>query len=217
MSNRELAPNIRLQNLMDALADSEFETSEEILPQEQTEDTRQLLLKALPAKSRSSGDLLDCQSISPHTWEHARQALEFYFTQRHAAAIAEDLAHETLTAVLCRDLQFESEQDFLRVCYASARNILRSARRAGTQVPSASLGTPAYAETLAPAAVELNDYLNKVLETGKEQLQQQRLVQDSMALEREHLAFGGAEANRNRVRIHRARKKLASIIRIVDR
>jgi len=54
--------------------------------------------------------MINCRSVSPKTWEHARQALVFFFTRRHGLYGAEDLAHETLAAILGReDYRFEQE------------------------------------------------------------------------------------------------------------
>src|SRR5690349_564754 len=73
---------------------------------------------------------MNCRSVSPKTWEYARQALVFYFSRRHGLSNSEDLAHETLASILSRDdYQFEKEEDFLKVCYGFACHVLQTARR----------------------------------------------------------------------------------------
>src|SRR5437764_6395485 len=72
----------------------------------------------------------NCRSISRETWVQAHKALIFFFSRR-GASNPEDLAQDTLTALLSReDYEFEKEDDFLRVCYGFAKNILREGYRA---------------------------------------------------------------------------------------
>src|ERR1039458_2426252 len=114
---------------------------------------------------------MNCRSVSAKTWEHARQALVFYFTRRHGLTNAEDLAHETLTTILSReDYQFENEEDFLRVCYGFACHILQTTRRkAGRDISTSLEGNSpiSWQDTQGLKDAELNVYLNEVFRLGR--------------------------------------------------
>ncbi len=162
--------------------------------------------------------MFNCRSVSPKTWEFARQALVFYFTRRHGLVGAEDLAHETLAAILKReDYQFEQEEDFLKVCYGFASHILQSARREDFRGADSSLEC-----SLASPAVhtgglndtELNIYLDEVLRLGQDQLRETdwQLIQQAIVLDGGRVEeLDPAGANSARVKLHRARKKLATL------
>jgi DNA-directed RNA polymerase specialized sigma24 family protein len=163
--------------------------------------------------------MINCRSVSPKAWEHARQALVFYFTRRHGISSAEDLAQETLAAVLSReDYQFEKEEDFLKVCYGFAGHMLQTARRgvaksAGNSIDAVLEAGGAEAHGLEDA--ELNVYLNEVLRLGKDQLRDAdwQLIRQSVALDGNH--GGGSRPagdNNARVKLHRARRRLAQLV-----
>ena len=160
---------------------------------------------------------MNCRSVSPKTWEHARQALVFYFNRRHGLSGAEDLAHETLATILTReDFRFEKEEDFLRVCYGFAGHILQTAQRDATKCTVNRLDLPIVAnsaETHGLKGAEVNVFLNEVLRLGKDQLRAAdwQLIQKSIVLdENPHDAeVDPAESNRERVKRHRARRTLA--------
>lgn|ERR1017187_3452553 len=162
--------------------------------------------------------MFNCRSVPPKAWEHARQALLFYFSRRHGLSDAEDLAHETLAAILSReDYQFEKEEDFLKVCYGFASHILQAARREAVKFSLTSadftLATPD-AEIQRLKGAEINVYLNELLELGRNQLGDQdwQLIQNSSILE-ENIPRNSdpVNANNERVKLHRARKKLAKL------
>lgn len=161
--------------------------------------------------------MLNCRSVSPTTWEHARQALVFYFSRRHGLSTAEDLAHETLVNILSReDYQFEKEEDFLRVCYGFANHVLQTARREAAKRAENSLVSDvaaAGAETQGLTDAEINVFLDEVLRLGRHQLREidWQLIQQSTALDgdRSTAAVDPAKANSARVKLHRARRKLA--------
>ena len=128
---------------------------------------------------------------------------------------AEDLAQETLAAVLSRDdYEFEKEEDFLRVCYGFAGRVSQAAHResnrsSGDALPLEAIGRLS-AQSLKDA--ELLVYLNEVLRLGREQLREA----DWQLIERSAVADGGqragsAQENKARVRLHRARRKLAAL------
>jgi DNA-directed RNA polymerase specialized sigma24 family protein len=171
----------------------------------------------LPAQtSEASEPMMNCRSVSPEVWAHVRQALIFFFRHRHGDANAEDLAHETMVAVLTReDYQFEKEEDFLRVCYAFARRTgqaghRRERKHAATDIAEVSGvlagGTPNEAEN--------EIFLKEVLRLGEEHLTARqwqavtRAASDRADLHRE---LGFADANAFRVFLYRARRKLAEI------
>ena len=88
------------------------------------------------------------RTIPGHLWEHAQRALVFYFAH-HGAVNAEDLAQDTLAEVWRRsDYEFRKDADFLRVCYAFARLILkadwrRERQRADAEMAHCREGAPA--------------------------------------------------------------------------
>lgn len=162
--------------------------------------------------------MMTCRSVSPAAWEHARQALVFYFTRRCGFSGAEDLAHETLAAILNReDYEFEKEEDFLRVCYGFATHILQASRRdAGRSAGEPATPVPSpRAEAYGLKDAELNVYLKEVLRLGKSQLRDSdwQLVHQSVVLGGDKAGVGAdaAEANNARVKLHRARRKLARL------
>jgi DNA-directed RNA polymerase specialized sigma24 family protein len=162
--------------------------------------------------------MMNCRSVSPKSWEHARQALVFYFTRRHGLSGAEDLAQETLATILSReDYQFEKEEDFLRVCYGFAGHLLQTARRdaakrSGSSIDSVTEGGGAEPPGLKDA--ELTVYLNEILRLGRDQLREDdwQLIQRSVVLDGHRGAGSGpASDNTARVKLHRARRKLAQL------
>jgi DNA-directed RNA polymerase specialized sigma24 family protein len=161
--------------------------------------------------------MINCRFVAPETWEHARQALVFYFTRRHGVSRAEDLAQETLTTILVRDdYLFEKEEDFLKVCYGFAYRVLQNARREASKESGLTIddAVPAQcAEAQGLKDAEIRVFLKEVLRVGEQQLREKdwKLIQQSSDPNR-GLAAGiedPAEANRTRVKLHRARRKLA--------
>jgi hypothetical protein len=162
--------------------------------------------------------MINCRSVSPKTWEYARQALVFYFTRRHGLSGAEDLAHETLATILSReDYQFEKEEDFLKVCYGFANHILKAARRETAKSVSNAQGSTMMSpieKTQGLKDAEVSVYLNEVFRLGRDQLREAdwQLIQQSVVLDGDYAAdTDPAEANSARVKLHRARKKLAKL------
>lgn len=162
----------------------------------------------------------NCRSISPQAWTHARECLIFYFSRRHSSSNAEDLAHETLLSIWNReDYEFESEEDFLKVCYGFARRVskegYREARRHEGSIVDDSLPASQH-EWGSQRATESRLLLAKVWEIGQSQLLEKewRIIQqatssDGAAISREPNIENGSKA---RVRLHRARKKLAKLV-----
>jgi DNA-directed RNA polymerase specialized sigma24 family protein len=162
---------------------------------------------------------MNSRSVQPQVWEHARQALVFYFLRRHGLSNAEDLAQETLTAILVRDdYEFESEKDFLKVCYGFAANVSHAGRRKNARHSGDQLSPniqAAAAEVRGLRDAELTVYLAEILRIGNEQLgKADREIIDQLASEEgiRPASQDSMEANRERVKRHRARRLLARIV-----
>ena len=163
--------------------------------------------------------MANSRSISPEAWAHARESLVFYFSRRHARADAEDLAQETLLAVWNReDYEFDKEEDFLRVCYGFARHISeegyrKAHRHAGAPLDD-SLAAPQH-EWSSAEATEARILLEKVCEIGRSKLLDKdwRMIQQAAELDRASMAkdLNMGDANNVRVRLYRARRKLAKL------
>jgi hypothetical protein len=163
--------------------------------------------------------MINCRSISPAAWECARQALVFYFTRRHGLNGAEDLAHETLAAILSReDYRFEKEEDFLKVCYGFASHILQAARRDAAKYSGNAEGLIRAAlesEAHGLKGAELSVYLDELLQIGMEQLREAdwQLIDQAIVLDGDSAPVANpAAANKARVKLHRARRKLAQLV-----
>jgi DNA-directed RNA polymerase specialized sigma24 family protein len=159
------------------------------------------------------------RSISPETWAHVRDALVFYFTRRHGIAHAEDLAQETLAAVLGRDdYEFACEEDFPKVCLAFARRVSWTGYRARQR----EAGPLDFADaTLPPGhhagadAVEARILLDQVQAIAQQSLRDREwhLILEAAGLPSHPSAalLRAAEPNRFRVYLFRARRKLAAL------
>lgn len=161
----------------------------------------------------------NCRSISPATWEHARECLVFYFLRRHGRSDAEDLAQETLLCIWNReDYEFEKEEDFLKICYGFARHIsqqgYRAAERDAGEELDALLPAPQH-EWSSQRAIESRLFLKQVFEIGQSQLRDQewQILQEAEDSDRAAIAdkLNLGDANKVRVRLHRARRKLAKL------
>ncbi len=160
----------------------------------------------------------NCRSISPTAWEHARKALVFYFSRRHGISDAEDLAQDTLAALWSRaDYEFEKEEDFLRVCYGFAARILQSGYRKGRKRATEAID-PAAPEPAGTAfnlnPTEIGLMLEDVIRIGTTRMEGKEWDAICAAAERDGPGTGGNTArdqNTFRVRVHRARQKLAQL------
>jgi DNA-directed RNA polymerase specialized sigma24 family protein len=162
----------------------------------------------------------NCRSISSETWAHARECLIFYFSRRHARSNAEDLAQETLLTIWKReDYEFASEEDFLKVCYGFARLISKEGYRETQRDDGSAV------DDFLPApphgwggqrATESRLLLAQVWEIGRSQLQEKdwRVIEQATDSDwptvTQELNLG--TASNARVRLHRARKKLAKLV-----
>ncbi|HLJ86916.1 MAG TPA: hypothetical protein VKZ53_08830 [Candidatus Angelobacter sp.] len=163
--------------------------------------------------------MINCRSISPEMWAHVRESLIFYFSRRHLRADAEDLAQETLITVWNReDYQFEREEDFPKVCFGFARNILQESYRETSRLPGEALDSAWPAPSHDPGgtrATEARILLRKVFEIGKSQLRQTdwEIIQKAVDLDQRGMAkeLGKGDSNKGRVRLFRARSRLGKL------
>jgi hypothetical protein len=159
------------------------------------------------------------QSISAAAWERARRLLVLYFSRRFCGGYAEDLAQETLASICGRgDYAFEKEEDFLCVCYGFARRILRKgyrdALKHAAEELDGSLAAPAH-EAGGAVSAEMRVLLAQVCRIGASELHESewRLIRNAAAsgCAGENKVSDLSDANRTRVRLYRARRKLARL------
>jgi len=163
--------------------------------------------------------MANSRSISHETWTHAREVLVYYFSRRHGFEHAEDLAQDTLTAILSRDdFEFDREEDFQRVCLGFARFVSkaghRSALRNGHSPLEVEVASPGH-HALGARATESRILLDEVREIGSTQLREEdwQIILSGANLGGEPVEASRAEnANKFRVNLHRARKKLVSAL-----
>lgn len=154
---------------------------------------------------------INSRSIPPKLWAQARETLVFFF-RRHGRSDAEDLAHETLMAVLSRDDYEFEEENFLRVCLGFAHYILKGSYRAAARAASGlesdvaalpgSLGGSANTE-----ARILLDQVTHIAETRLDASEWDMIFRAAMGTDSNF--DSQANSGYSRVRLHRARKKLA--------
>lgn len=161
--------------------------------------------------------MLNSRSIRAELWEEAREALEFYFRRRHGAKDSEDLAHETLQAILIReDYLFEEEDQFLRVCYGFAKRISKKGRRDATLHEATARDAAAFGadeKVNGMSGVEARIFLDDIRRTAEAVLTPRDLKIVELLMEGERPGLGGRFRNSNqlRVHVHRIRRKLAQI------
>ncbi len=156
--------------------------------------------------------MLNCRSIPDEKWVHAHKALIQFFTHR-GIVNAEDMAQDTLAALLSRqDYQFEKEEDFLRVCYGFAKNILREGYRTSRKHTAEELDSSVESPTQGIQGLkgsEVSVFLEEVCRRATVELQQEEWAAIQTAVNRDS-QDQPADTNQ-RVRLHRARKKLAKL------
>lgn len=143
----------------------------------------------------------------------ARKLLIFYFLRRHGIEKAEDLAHDTLAAVWSReDYQFEKEEDFFKVCFGFARNILQEGYRDYYKHAVSELNGNIMApvpELRGLCGIEVPIFLDEVSRQAAQELadEELRLIQAAVKNTAHHHPSSG----KIRTKLHRARKKLAKV------
>ena len=158
------------------------------------------------------------RSIPDALWAQARRRLVFYFAHR-GFANAEDLAHDTLAELLRReDYQFQQDEDFLKICYGFASRVLKAASRlkgmrATEEVDESRNATTRNSFGLNRA--EMAVFLNEVIVAAQTELSPSdwQIVQEYATgdTDERKSKMSPQAANRIRVRLHRARRKLGRI------
>jgi DNA-directed RNA polymerase specialized sigma24 family protein len=156
--------------------------------------------------------MLNCRSIPPEKWVHARKALVYFFDRR-GASNPEDLAQETLMTVWSReDYQFESEDDFLKVCYGFAKKILLTGYRVTRKHAAEERHPPVESRVRGIQGLEGNEaslFLEEVCRRADTELQEEERAAIQAAVDRDRQ--DQPVEGKQRVRLYRARKKLAKL------
>jgi DNA-directed RNA polymerase specialized sigma24 family protein len=154
----------------------------------------------------------NCRSIPTAKWVHAHKALIYFFTGK-GVSNPEDMAQETLMTVWSReDYQFDNEDDFLKVCYGFARNILREGYRVDRKHAAEELDLSVESRVQriqGLAGNEVSVFLEEVCRRADAELQEEEwaAIRDAIDRDRQDHPVEGKQ----RVRLHRARKKLAKL------
>ncbi len=155
----------------------------------------------------------NCRSIPDETWVQASKAL-FYFFRRKGVPNPEDLAQETLLTVWVReDYQFDKEDDFLKVCYGFARNILQEGYRITRKHAAEELDISVDSRVRRIQGLEGNEvnvFLEEVCQRADAELQEEERAAIQAAVDRD--SQDQPVEGKQRVRLYRARKKLAKLI-----
>jgi DNA-directed RNA polymerase specialized sigma24 family protein len=151
------------------------------------------------------------RSIPHELWVDARQRLIAYFSRR-GLTNAEDLAQETLFTLWQRDYPCDKEEDFPKICYGFARNIMQAALR------EAGHGIEEFSEENPPASMEqrkhFSDAETLLLLKEIEQIAASKLAPDEWAAIQQAMSRGKDAPpmpGRLRVLLYRARQKLAHV------
>lgn len=156
--------------------------------------------------------MLNCRSIPTELWIQARMLLVSYFSRR-GMANAEDLAHDTLTAVWSREnFEFEKEEDFLKICYGFARNIYLDGCRKVRNYSSYELDNVMESPVHRVNGLEGNEitiFLEEVHKRAEVELAANEWALIAEAVTSDSTARHGLGSDR--MRLHRARKKLAKL------
>ncbi|MGA2601274.1 MAG: hypothetical protein ABSH09_30285 [Bryobacteraceae bacterium] len=157
------------------------------------------------------------RSIPDALWEKARRVLVFYFTHR-GILNAEDLAHDTLAALLTRDdFEFSEDADFIKVCHGFARKIFLAAWRRGQRemVDLDETWTEHGSSAGGLNSMEMRVFVGEVITLAELHLtERDREAIDSKvreAVDGDETEKDGGSANRYRVQLHRARKRLGRL------
>lgn len=156
--------------------------------------------------------MLNCRSIPPEKWVHAHKALVLFFT-RKGVLNPEDMAQETLVALWSReDYEFEKEDDFLRVCYGFAKNVLLEGYRTNRKHAAEELDLSVESRIQGVQGLEGSEvsvFLEEVCRRADAELQQEERAAIQAAIHRD--SKDQAVDTKQRVRLYRARKKLAKL------
>lgn len=152
------------------------------------------------------------RSIPPETWVHASKAL-IYFFRGKGVLNPEDLAQETLMKVWSReDYEFENQDDFLKVCYGFAKKILLEGYRVSRKHAAEESGCAVESRLKGIQGLEGNEvrvFLEEVCLRADAELQEEEWAAIQAAIDRD--SQGHPVEGKERVRLYRARKKLAKL------
>jgi DNA-directed RNA polymerase specialized sigma24 family protein len=125
----------------------------------------------------------------------------------------EDLAQETLMTVWSReDYQFENEDDFLRVCYGFAKKILLEGYRISRKHAAEGFALAVESRVRRIQGLERNEvsvFLGEVCRRADAELQEEEWAAIQAAIDRD--SQDQPVEGKQRVRLYRARKKLAKL------
>lgn len=156
--------------------------------------------------------MLSCRSIPQEKWVHAHKVLVYFFS-RKGILNPEDLAQETLMTFWSReDYLFENEGDFLKVCYGFANKILLDSYRVNRKHAAEELDFPVESRVQSIQGLEGSEvsvFLEEVRHRADaELLEEERIaIQAAIDHDRQEQPVDGKQ----RVRLYRARKKLAKL------
>lgn len=152
------------------------------------------------------------RSIPPETWVHASKALVYFFRGK-GVLNPEDLAQETLMAVWSRkDYEFEKEEDFLKVCYGFAKKILLEGYRVSRKRAAEGSGLEVESRVKRIQGLEANEarvFLKEVCRRADAELHEEERAAIQAAIDRDR--HDQPIEGKHRVRLYRARKKLAKL------
>lgn len=155
--------------------------------------------------------MINCRSIPHEKWVQAYKALAYFFSGK-GVLDPEDLAQETLMKIWSReDYQFEKEDDFLKVCYGFANNVFRDSYRVRREHAGED---PDLLESRMPSTRglrgnEVSVFLEEVRHIADAELKEAERAAIEAAID--HDSLDHPVAGKQRVRLYRARKKLARL------
>ena len=156
--------------------------------------------------------MLNSRSIPHESWVHASKVLIYFFSRR-GASNPEDLAQETLMTVWSReDYEFEKEDDFLKVCYGFAKNILLEGYRVSRKHAAEDSVLAAESRVRGIQGLEDNEvsvFLEEVCRHADTELREEEWAAIQAAIDRDRQ--DQPVEGKQRVRLYRARKKLAKL------
>jgi hypothetical protein len=157
--------------------------------------------------------MLNSHSIPSELWAQARERLIFFFSRRLGLQNAEDLAHNTLLAIWVRnDFEFIEEEDFFKVCYGFARNILLEGYRDMKNQESVELHPEMKQKILGVQGLQGSEaaaFLREVIKCGEELFDTEEWALIEAATNRD--ANDAPISSQHRTKMHRIRKKLAEL------
>jgi DNA-directed RNA polymerase specialized sigma24 family protein len=163
-------------------------------------------------KTYNKEAMLNCRSIPEEVWQRAWKLLFFYFSRR-GRPDAEDLVQRTFLAMIRSSFEFEKEEDFLKVCFGFARNILHEGRRESVRHLAGELDFDMAApdsDAGGARATEARIFLAEVQNLIDTRLSEMEWELISQALE-ENSVGREPPGVKSRVGLHRARQKLKKL------